>query len=54
MEYIFKDMKLHASLFYFSDYPKNRRLCCENTKKVVGKFKGDLNGELAFEFVKLK
>lgn len=49
-----EDMKLHASLFDFSDYPKNHQLYCEDNKKIIRKFKDELNGKLVFEFERFK
>lgn len=46
-EGFFADM----NLFEFSDYPQTHFLFSTANKKVLGKFKDELNGELAFEFV---
>lgn len=51
---IFHDVGANKRLFDFSDYPKNLILYGEDNKKILDKFKDDLNGELAIEFVELK
>lgn len=40
--------------FHFSDYPKYHPLYDEINKKVIGKFKNELNGEIMEEGVFLK
>lgn len=53
-EDIYKDMKQHSNMFDFSDYPNNHPLHSDKNKKIIGKFKDELHGELALEFVGLK
>ena len=48
------DMRKYSSLFDLSDYPKKHPLYSEDNKKIIGKFKDELNSEIAFEFVGLK
>lgn len=40
--------------FDFSDYPKDHPLYDETNKKIIGKFKDELNGKIMEEFVGLK
>ena len=37
--------------FDFSDYPKEHFCYSDNNKKIVGKFKDELNGKIITEFV---
>jgi hypothetical protein len=43
---IYKIMGENEDLFDFSDYPKEHVLYSENNKKVIGKFKDELNGNI--------
>jgi hypothetical protein len=51
---IYEDLNDLKEHFDFSDYPKNHPLYCEKNKKVVGKFKDELNGNIMIECVALK
>jgi hypothetical protein len=51
---IYKDMKSMKEWFDFSDYPKDHSLYDEKNKKVIGKFKDELNGKIMEEGVFLK
>lgn len=42
---IYIDMEQNRDLFDFSDYLKNHSLYSEKNKKVIGKFKDELNGD---------
>ena len=56
-ENIYDDMKEDSDHFDFSDYPPGEDghfLHSNKNKKVLGKFKDELNGELAIEFIGLK
>lgn len=41
-------------MFEFSEYPKSHPLYSDKNKKVWGKFKDDLHGKAAYQFVGLK
>ena len=47
-------MKQHTDLFDFSEYPANLFLYSEANKKVIGKMKDELCGEIASSFSGLK
>lgn len=47
-------MKTHSSKFDFSEYPKSRPIYFETNKRVLRKFKDELNKEAAYQFVGLK
>ena len=51
---IYEDMKKDQHLFDTSDYPQDHPLFSIVNKKVIGKFKDELNGRYIFEFVGLK
>lgn len=51
---LYADLRLHADLFDFSDYPESHPLHSNMNKKVLGKFKDELKGEVGLEFVGLK
>ena len=54
---LYKDIEEDSSLknyFDFSDYPKDHVLYSEENKKVVEKFKDELNGLIMREIVVLK
>ena len=51
---IYKDMKADADLYDTSEYPKDHPLCSTNNKKVIGKFKDEVNGVPVSEFVGLR
>eukprot|EP00081_Caenorhabditis_elegans_P015561 NP_495214.1 Uncharacterized protein CELE_H12I13.3 [Caenorhabditis elegans] len=53
-EDIYEDMGNMKEWFDFSDYPKNHPLYDESNKKVIGKFKDELNGKNMDEGVFLK
>ena len=47
-------MRLNLDLYDTSDYPTDHPLHSNKNKKVVGKFKDELNGVAALEFVGLR
>lgn len=51
---IYKIMQQNSDLFDFSDYPKEHILYSEKNKKVLGKFKDELNGNLMSERISLR
>ena len=51
---IYKDMSENKTLYDFSDYPKHHPLYDVTNKKVIGKFKDELSGNIAQEFVGLR
>ena len=53
-ENIYNDMDRYKDEFDFSDYPTGHFLKSDANKKVLGKFKDELNGEQAHQFVGLK
>jgi hypothetical protein len=53
-EDIYEDMKEMKEWFDFSDYPKDHQLYDESNKKVIEKFKDELNGKIMEEGVFLE
>jgi hypothetical protein len=53
-EDIYNDMGKMKEHYDFSDYPKDHELYDETNKKVIGKFKDELNGKIITEHVGLK
>jgi hypothetical protein len=53
-EDIYKDMETELEHYDPSDYPKDHPLYSEENKKVVNKFKDELNGKLVEEYVGLR
>ena len=53
-ENIYKIMQKNEDLFDFSDYPKEHVLYSDKNKKVLGKFKDELNGNLMTERISLR
>ena len=53
-EDIYKDMSEMKEHFDFSDYKMDHPLYNESNKKVIGKFKDELNGNIMTEIVALK
>jgi hypothetical protein len=51
---IYEDMKEILHELDTSDYPKNHQLYSEKNKKVIGKFKDELNGKIMTEIVFLR
>ena len=51
---IYEDMNQHKHLYDFSGYPKDHPCFSEENKKVIGKFKDELNGVPMEEFIGLK
>ena len=49
-----QDMLQHQELYDFSGYPKEHKCYNNVNKKVIGKFKDEINGEPLVEFVGLK
>ena len=49
-----EEMKNNQKEFDFSDYPKKHELYSETNKKRLGKFKDEMNGEEAHQFVGLE
>lgn len=49
-----EDIKEYEHLFDTSDFPKQYVLYSKHNKKVLGKFKEELNGEAISEFVELR
>ena len=45
---------MFSKYFDFSDYPEDHVLHCKENKKVVGKFKDELNGNIMTELLALK
>lgn len=50
-KYIFVDMTEDENVFDFFYYSQNHPLFSTTNEKMTGKFKDELNGELALEFV---
>ncbi|CAP20528.2 Protein CBG23762 [Caenorhabditis briggsae] len=48
---VYEDMLAMKEHFDFSDYPKDNRLHSVENKKVIGKFKDELNGKIMTEIV---
>uniref|UniRef100_A0A8R1IRQ0 DNA-directed DNA polymerase n=1 Tax=Caenorhabditis japonica TaxID=281687 RepID=A0A8R1IRQ0_CAEJA len=48
---VYEDMMSMREHFDFSDYPKDNKLHNIDNKKVIGKFKDELNGKLMVELV---
>lgn len=53
-EDIYQDMKNNEGWYDFNDYPKDHPCYSDKTKKVAGKMKDELNGELVLEFVGIR
>jgi len=53
-EDVYMDMKKHEEWFDFSDYPRDHPCFSATNKKVPGKMKDELNGELILEFVAVR
>ena len=51
---IFEDFKYFSAIMDFCDYPKDHFLFSEHNKKVLGKLKDEMNGELISEVIALK
>ena len=51
---IYKDMKEDEDMYDFSDYPVGHFLQSNNNKKIIGKFKDELNGKALEEFCGLR
>ena len=51
---IYQDMLRHHALYDFSGYPKEHPCFSNVNKKIIGKFKDELNGEPLGEFIGLK
>ena len=51
---IYKDMNENKNQYDFSEYPKNHPNFDMSNKKVLGKFKDELNSKIITEFVALK
>ena len=51
---IYNNMLEDSHLYDFSEYPKNHPNCSLTNKKVLGKFKDELNGKILTEFCSLK
>ena len=51
---IYKDMLENKNLYDFSEYPKNHSNYDIKNKKVLGKFKDELNSKIIKEFIGLK
>ena len=51
---IYSDMQMNLHYYDTSDYPIGHPLYSEINKKVVGKFKDELNGTVALEFIDLR
>ena len=51
---IYKDMYENKNLYDFSEYPKNHPNFDMSNKKVLGKFKDELNSKIITEFITLK
>lgn len=51
---VYSDMKEMQDEFDCSDYPTNHKLHSENNKKVLGKFKDEMCGEIIQEYVGLR
>ena len=51
---IYKDMLEDRNLYDFSEYPKNHSNYDIKDKKVLGKFKDELNSKIITEFIGLK
>lgn len=53
-EDVYADMKADCALYDTSDYPKDHPLYSADNKKVIGKFKDELNAKAMMEFVGLR
>lgn len=53
-EDIYKDLNSHSHLYDFSGYPKEHFCFSDSNKKIIGKFKDELNGLPMEEFIGLK
>ena len=53
-EDVYQDMKMDIDQFDTSDYPANHSLHSVANKKVLGKMKDEMNGEVIHEFVGLR
>ena len=51
---VYEDFYVDKHLFEFSGYEKERPFCNDENKKVMGKMKDKLNGEIIEEFVDLR
>ena len=51
---VYADMQLDIDLYDTSDYPRDHALYSKRNAKVVGKFKDELNGVAALEFIGLR
>ena len=51
---IYEDMKEIIDILDTSDYPKDHKLQANEIKKVIGKFKDELNGKIMNEVIFLK
>ena len=51
---VYADMQLDIDLYDTSDYPRDHALFSKRNAKVVGKFKDELNGVAALEFIGLR
>ena len=51
---IYKDMYDNKNLYDFSEYPKNHPNFDMSNKKVLGKYKDELNSKMINEFIALK
>ena len=51
---IYKDMYENKNQYDFSEYPKNHPNFDMSNKKVLGKFKDELNSKIITEFIALK
>ena len=54
MDNVYKDFMLISRLFDFSGYKKESPFYDDKKKKVIGKMKDELNGEIIEEFVSLR
>lgn len=50
---LYKDLRQHKSHFDFSGYPTNHELYSARNKKVIGKWKDELNGRILTQFIGL-
>ncbi|XP_054272892.1 uncharacterized protein LOC128993158 [Macrosteles quadrilineatus] len=51
---VYEDMKEMQDFFDTSDYPPNHPCFSVTNKKIIGKFKDELNGKIMFEHIALK
>ncbi|XP_054267190.1 uncharacterized protein LOC128989333 [Macrosteles quadrilineatus] len=51
---VYKDMKEMQDFFDTSDYPPNHPCFSVTNKKIIGKFKDELNGRIMFEHIALR